>query len=188
MAERIAVLPQHALEFRIRASVVGEARQDGGEGPRDGAGPQSSREVKFGVGVGVLLRCDAKPGMVLLGRRLGSHGAGLYALPGGHLEYGESCEDVAVREVKEETNLDLDRSGIAIVHWDQSIDLEGGHHYVTAFCAAEVPALQVEQLENLEPDKCEGWDWVAWDNLPPAGELFVGLRNFLEAGVSPFGK
>ena len=31
-----------------------------------------------------------------------------YALPGGHIEYGEKAEDAVKREVKEETNLDVD--------------------------------------------------------------------------------
>lgn len=30
-----------------------------------------------------------------------------YAIPGGHLELGESCEDAVLRELKEEMNLDI---------------------------------------------------------------------------------
>ena len=30
-----------------------------------------------------------------------------YALPGGHIDYGESAEEAAIRETKEETGLDL---------------------------------------------------------------------------------
>ncbi|WP_134596929.1 NUDIX domain-containing protein, partial [Pseudomonas aeruginosa] len=37
------------------------------------------------VGVGVLILRDGK---VLLGRRKGSHGAGCWSAPGGHLELG----------------------------------------------------------------------------------------------------
>ena len=38
------------------------------------------------VGVGCLIESADFPGYCILGRRLGSHGAGLLALPGGHLE------------------------------------------------------------------------------------------------------
>ena len=38
------------------------------------------------VGVGCLIESVDFPGYCILGRRLGSHGAGQFALPGGHLE------------------------------------------------------------------------------------------------------
>ena len=48
------------------------------------------------VGLGVLVLRDDK---VLIGQRLNSLGAGEYALPGGHLEFGEELEECAAREV-----------------------------------------------------------------------------------------
>ena len=56
------------------------------------------------VGVGVLVTRGSE---VLVGQRRGSHGAGDWALPGGHLEVGESWEACAARELEEETGIRL---------------------------------------------------------------------------------
>lgn len=50
------------------------------------------------VGVGVLIFQQGSQ-RCLVGRRKGAHGGGEYALPGGHLEHGESFEECARREV-----------------------------------------------------------------------------------------
>ncbi len=62
----------------------------------------SGPKPKVGIGVMIL-----KDGKVLLGKRKGSHGAGQYAFPGGHLEYMESFEDCARRETREECGIEI---------------------------------------------------------------------------------
>jgi 8-oxo-dGTP diphosphatase len=59
--------------------------------------------VRVGIGVFVF-----KEGKFLMQKRQGSHGEGTWSCPGGHLEFGESFKDTARREVKEETNLEID--------------------------------------------------------------------------------
>lgn len=76
------------------------------------------------VGVGVMIFKDGK---ILLGKRVGAHGSGEYALPGGHLEHLESIVACARREVLEETGLEIEN-----VRFSQLTNLVGyaPKHYV----------------------------------------------------------
>jgi ADP-ribose pyrophosphatase YjhB (NUDIX family) len=53
--------------------------------------------------VDVIIELDGS-GIVLIQRKNPPHG---WALPGGFVDYGESLEEAAVREAKEETSLDI---------------------------------------------------------------------------------
>ncbi len=55
------------------------------------------------VGVAVLI---SRGKQVLLLKRKGVLGAGSWAPPGGHLDFGESPEECAIREAKEEISYD----------------------------------------------------------------------------------
>lgn len=57
------------------------------------------------VGVGVMV---FKEGKVLMGKRVSSHGAGEWSWPGGHMEYMESFEECAKREVREEAGIEIE--------------------------------------------------------------------------------
>ena len=50
-------------------------------------------------------RDDGKEGIILIERKNPPYG---WALPGGFVDYGESLEQAAVREAKEETSLDIE--------------------------------------------------------------------------------
>lgn len=55
--------------------------------------------------------------------------------PGGHLEYGESFADTAIRETVEETGLEIGNVKFLIA----TNDVFGeGKHYVTIFVTAEI--------------------------------------------------
>lgn len=51
---------------------------------------------------------DGNPGFILIKRKNPPYG---WALPGGFVDYGESLEEAAVREAKEETSLDIEIVG-----------------------------------------------------------------------------
>jgi 8-oxo-dGTP diphosphatase len=54
---------------------------------------------------------------------------GSWALPGGFVEYGETVESAVLREVKEETGLEIDLQGLVGVYSDPERDPRG--HTVT---------------------------------------------------------
>lgn len=128
------------------------------------------------VGVGVIILRD---GRVLLGERAGAHGAGTWALPGGHLEFGETVADCARREALEETGLVL--HDIAPAPYASDVFADAGRHYVTLFVTAQATGTPVV----LEPAKCLGWTWCRWSDLP--GPLFAPLQSLHASGFVPAG-
>jgi 8-oxo-dGTP diphosphatase len=126
------------------------------------------------VGVGVLIVRD---GAVLLGRRRGSHGAGSWAPPGGHLEPGESAEACARREAAEETGLAL--GDVEPGPWSLDTFAAEGKRYVTLFVVARGVA---GEPSTLEPEKCDGWAWFPWTALP--APLFAPLASVVARGAA----
>ncbi|KAM3566036.1 hypothetical protein ARSEF4850_001006 [Beauveria asiatica] len=135
--------------------------------------------------VGVAAVIVNNRGQVLLGKRKGSHGAGTWQFPGGHLEHGEGLLECAVREADEETGLSL--QGIKIATQTNDIFKAEGKHYITLFakCVMNDPDA-VPQLR--EPNKCEGWVWWDWERLfagritgeVDGEKLFLPMENLLK--------
>jgi 8-oxo-dGTP diphosphatase len=128
------------------------------------------------VGVGIIIAKDRK---FLLLKRKGSHGQGSWAFIGGHLELGESLEDCAKREAKEEVGVKL--KNIKPVAFTNDIFKKENKHYVTIFVTAEIESGTVK---NLEPEKCEDLQWFSWDNFPKP--LFIPVENLRKQKFSPF--
>lgn len=134
-------------------------------------------EALVGVGVGVLVLHE---GLVLLGKRLGSHGAGTWSAPGGRLEYGEQIEACAARELKEETGLAA--SSHELGPYTNDLFEEVQEQYVTIFVVAR--GIRGSPV-NLEPGKCEGWAWFKWGDWP--APLFKPVESLLRIGWRPGG-
>ena len=135
--------------------------------------PDPGAAPRVGVAVFVL-----RGGRFLLGRRRGAHGAGEWALPGGHLEFGESIEACARREVAEETGLAL--ANVRLGPYSNDHFIAEGRHYVTLFVLADAPG---GEPTLREPEKCDGWEWRSWSELPEP--LFLPLRSLKERGFTP---
>lgn len=125
--------------------------------------------VRVGIGIFVI-----KNGKFLLLQRKGSHGEGSWSLPGGHLEFGESFEDTARREVQEETGLEIKNVRFGAV--TNNHFTEENKHYVSIWMVSEW-----ESGEECiaEPAKCAAIAWHTFDDLPEP--LFLPWHQFLES-------
>lgn len=112
------------------------------------------------VGVGIIL--VNSEGKILVGKRKGSH-AQKYSIPGGHLDLGETFEACAIREIKEETDLDIKDPKVIAVTNNLETYRQEGKHYISIVLLAEKFS---GELTLMEPEKCEGWIWVDPKNLP----------------------
>jgi len=127
------------------------------------------------VGIGVIV---VKDGKILLGKRKNSHGDGAWSFPGGHLEFGESWEECAKRETMEETGINIKNIRFGTVTND--IFQTEEKHYITIFMLSDY---DFREVQIMEPEKCEKWDWFSWNQLPQP--LFVPILNVLKTGFEP---
>lgn len=123
------------------------------------------------VGVGVFVFKDGKFAML---QRKGSHGEGTWSIPGGHLEFGESFEQTAIREVQEETGLSIENVRFGAVTNDH-FESEN-KHYVTIWVLSDWKA---GELQMMEPDKSTAAAWHAFDDLP--SPLFLPWNQLLKS-------
>jgi 8-oxo-dGTP diphosphatase len=101
---------------------------------------------------------------ILLVRRARSPGKGVYSLPGGRVEFGETLHAALHREVAEETSLKIEIADLAA--WREVVPKsEGDGHYVIMSFAARWQAGEVALNEELDDHQ-----WIAPDAL---GE-FIG--------------
>ena len=76
------------------------------------------------VGIGVLI--INSEGKILIGKRKGVHEENEYSIPGGKLGLGETFEETAIREIKEETNLNIKNPAVYCVANNVSIEKYNG--------------------------------------------------------------
>jgi 8-oxo-dGTP diphosphatase len=115
-----------------------------------------------------------RDGKVLLVRRSHAPGKGVYSLPGGRVEHGESLHTALAREVVEETGLKIEIVGLA--GWREVLPTTpaGGHYVIMSFAARW---LEREPVLNEEHDD---FKWLEPGNFGDL-KLTDGLKEVIEA-------
>lgn len=113
-----------------------------------------------------------KDNKILLQQRAGTNYMnGYYGVPSGHLEAGEGCLHALVREVKEETGLEIKKEDLV---FKQVINNVSNREYMCLFYTVNkytgVPKI-------MEPHKCTDLRFFSLDNLPE--NLVPELKRYL---------
>lgn len=112
------------------------------------------------VGIGIII--ENKDGTVLIGKRAGSH-APKHSIPGGNLKLGETFEHAAIREVKEETDLDIKNPKVIAVTNNLETYREEAIHSISVVLYTKI---YDGKPKVMEPEKCEAWGWYDPNDLP----------------------
>ena len=131
------------------------------------------RKPKVGVAVLVL-----KGNSVLVGKRRAGTGPGTWSVPGGLIDFGESFEECAARELREETGLLIVQSSFVTAANDVMPQYDD--HSVTVWMYA---AEWTGEPRNASPEEHSTWEWRPWSELPRP--LYPSLENFVSSGWTP---
>lgn len=94
--------------------------------------------------VDIIIEIESK-GIVLIKRKNPPHG---WAIPGGFVDYGESLEEAALREAKEETNLDVKL--IRQFHTYSNPKRDPRHHSISTIYIAKAKGMPKAKDDALE--------------------------------------
>lgn len=102
-----------------------------------------------------------RDGRVLLGRRRNTKFASeQYHFPAGGLEPDETFIDGIIREAMEEAGIAIAPDDLDLLH---VLHFRGVTNRMSVFFGADRWS---GDIENREPDKCYGWEWLPVDDLP----------------------
>ena len=122
------------------------------------------------VGVGVMILRD---GQVLMGRRMSGQRPGWWGWIGGKLEFGETLQDCARREAREEAGVEVTNLRLLCI---SSIIVED-QHWIDVEFLGDIAA---GEPHAAAPDELTEWSWHSLESLP--GPIFepaaLALRSY----------
>ena len=121
------------------------------------------------VGVGAMI---VHNGRVLMAQRVSGQRPGWYGWVGGRLEFGETLQDCARREAREEAGIEITNLRLLCI---SSIIVEDQHWIDVEFLAD----IAEGEPHAAAPDELIDWDWYPLDQLP--GPIFEPANRALES-------
>ena len=125
------------------------------------------------IGVGAVI---IKDGKILLEKRKNEPGKGKWSIPGGLVELGESIEETVIREVREETGLEVEEpEHIDVV--DNVVRDENGevkYHFVIIDYFVKLKGGTMKAMSDAEELR-----WVTFDEVEKY-DLTITFREFLQ--------
>ena len=121
--------------------------------------------------VDIIIEIESK-GIILVRRKNPPYG---WAIPGGFVDYGESLEEAAVREAKEETDLDVEP--VRQFHSYSDPDRDPRHHTITTVYIARakgIPQAKDDALEIGIFGQSNLPDEIAFDHREILNDYFRG--------------
>ena len=101
---------------------------------------------------------------ILLLRRFNTgYEDGNYSIPAGHVDKGESISYSLIREIKEEIDIDIDKTNIELSHIMHRRAIETNDERLDFFFICKNWSGKVK---NMEPHKCDDLTWCDVNKLP----------------------
>lgn len=126
-----------------------------------------------GVGVAGIILNEKNQVLLQLRGKKAKNEKGLWKLPGGQIEYGETAKEALEREIKEELGVEI-KVIKQIFCLDDLLKKENQHWLVPFYLCKIVKG----RPKILEPEKVEKIAWFSLDNLPK--NLAFGTKEVLE--------
>lgn len=140
----------------------------------------AEEKKRVGAGFGVILEKDGK---ILLGMRHPDPGkadsafrsSSEWCLPGGKLDWGETLEEGAIREVEEETGIKIKDPKVISVH---NCKNEHAHFMTVGLVCHNWKG----EARVMEPDEIIKWKWFDLKDLPQPRYFpsFEVIENYLQ--------
>jgi len=122
---------------------------------------KNKERCKMPISVQVIL-VNQNDEVLLLKRKSTGFGDGLYAFIGGHVEQNEQVTDAAIREVKEEIGININKKNLIFKSVINRKVNENTEYIDFVFCVKEWQG----KITNMEPEKCSELAWYKTNNMP----------------------